>query len=81
MTYGQSVIANPYKALTGIEFATQETRAWGRQVWKMALQFLEQGKVKTTPIEIRQGLEGALQGIDDLRRGVVSGKKIVSQMP
>ena len=80
MTYGQSVMTSPYIAQTGIEEASAETKALGQRVWIMALKYLEEGKLKTTPIEIRQGLEGALTGIDDLRKGLVSGKKIVSKL-
>jgi hypothetical protein len=80
MTYGQSVMTSPYLSQTGIQDASAETRAIGQKVWTMALKYLEEGKLKTTPIEIRQGLEGALTGMDDLRKGAVSGKKIVSKL-
>jgi hypothetical protein len=80
MTYGQSVMADPYKAVAGIVNTTAETKAIGQRVWKMALKYLGDGRMKTPPIELRKGLEGALQGMDDLRKGLVSGKKIISQL-
>ena len=74
-------MTSPYKAVfVGAVEASAETKANSQRVWKMALKYLSEGKLKTTPIEVREGLEGALQGIDDLRNGRVSGKKIVSKL-
>ena len=81
MTFGQSAMTSPYKvAFAGAAEASAETKANSQRVWKMALKYLSEKKLKTTPIEVREGLEGALQGIDDLRNGRVSGKKIVSKL-
>ena len=73
-------MASPYKAFDAIVERTPEVRDIGQRVWNMALQFLHEGKLKTTPLDVREGLEGALQGMDDLRKGNISGKKIVSQL-
>ena len=81
MTYGQSVMTSAYVSREGLTDASAETVSNGQRLrWKMALKYLEEGKLKTTPIEIRQGLEGALSGMEDLRKGRVSGMKIVSKL-
>ena len=74
-------MTSPYKAaFVGAVEASAETKANSQRVWRMALKYLSENKLRTTPIEVREGLEGALQGIDDLRSGRVSGKKIVSKL-
>lgn len=80
MTFGQSAMTTPYKAFASVLDSSAETRALGQRVWSMSLKYFEEGKLKTTPIELRKGLEGALNGIDDLRNGRISGKKIISQL-
>lgn len=73
-------MATPYKALDGsIMHQTPEEKALGPRFFKLASKLLEEGKIKPPPYEVREGLEGALQGIDDLRQGKISGKKIVSR--
>lgn len=73
-------MADPYKAGMGTAEQTAEKRALGQWVWKMSLRLLDEAKLRTPPVEVRTGLEGALQGMDDLRKGTVSGKKIISQL-
>ena len=73
-------MAETYKASTGLAKRTPEVRAMGVKVWKMALQKMEDGKIRPPPYELREGLEGALKGMEDLRKNLVSGKKIVSQL-
>lgn len=80
MTFGQSVMADQYKEMGEVVKRTLVTKALGQRVWKLALKYLEEGKIQPPPFELRQGLEGALQGVDDLRKGLISGKKIVSQL-
>ena len=80
MTYGQSVMAETYKAQTGMANMTAETKSAGEKTWNLALKLLGEDKIQPPPFELRQGLEGALQGMDDLRKGEVSGKKIISQL-
>ncbi|KAI1808887.1 putative zinc-binding oxidoreductase ToxD [Daldinia bambusicola] len=51
---------------------------FGVKFWKLAEQLLAQGKVKPHPADVREGgLDRILEGLDDLRQGRVSGKKIV----
>ena len=80
MTYGQSVMADPYSTNTGNVTPTTETKALGERVWRMALRYLSEGKIQPPPFELRRGLEGALKGVNDLREGLISGKKIISQL-
>jgi NADPH:quinone reductase-like Zn-dependent oxidoreductase len=52
-----------------LEFATK--------FWKLAGDYLAEGKVKTHPIDVREGgLEGILGGLRDMKKGL-SGKKLV----
>jgi hypothetical protein len=87
MTFGQSVMAETYKILKGSDFTittvsrTDKCKELGVRVWNFALKLLDEGKLKPPPIDLRgNGLEGALQGIQDLTEGKVSGKKIVTRM-
>lgn len=73
-------MADEYKAGPSIQKSTPEQRALGTRVWEMALKYLDEGKLRTPPIDLRQGFDGVLEGIDDLRKGNVSGKKIVSRL-
>lgn len=63
---GHTVPADP----THYEFATK--------FFALAAGLLDQGKLKSHPIEVRsQGLAGVISGLEDLRNGRVSGKKLV----
>ncbi|KAI0099387.1 putative zinc-binding oxidoreductase ToxD [Daldinia grandis] len=63
---GHTFTANP----ADLEFATK--------FWKLAGELLAQGKVKPHPADVREGgLDRILEGLDDLRQGRVTGKKIV----
>ncbi len=82
MTYGQSPMSPYYKTLTGSSVArTPELRELGLKVFAYATRLLEEGKLKPPPIDLREnGLEGALQGIQDLMQQKISGKKVVCRM-
>jgi hypothetical protein len=41
---------------------------------------LEQGKIKTHPVKSGVGLEHVLEGLDDMRRGAVTGQKLVYRL-
>ncbi|OTB10679.1 hypothetical protein K445DRAFT_322801 [Daldinia sp. EC12] len=63
---GHEFTANPADFEFGVKF------------WKLAEELLAQGKVKPHPADVREGgLDHILEGLDDLRQGRVSGKKIV----
>lgn len=51
---------------------------FGTKFFRLAAELLREGKFKVHRPEVREGgLEGVIQGMDDLRQGKVSGKKIV----
>jgi hypothetical protein len=62
------------------EHSSSELRDLGTRVWKMALRLIDEGKLKTPPVETKEGFEGVLEGIKDLQAGKVSGTKIVSRL-
>ena len=80
MTYGEAPMCDSYKSMTGVARRRPEEKALGQRFLPMALKLIGEGKVKAPPHELREGLEGSLQGMDDLRKGLVSGKKIVSRL-
>jgi hypothetical protein len=41
---------------------------------------LEQGKIKTHPVKLGIGLEHVLEGLNDMRRGAVTGQKLVYRL-
>ncbi|KAF2849571.1 oxidoreductase-like protein [Plenodomus tracheiphilus IPT5] len=57
--------------------ASQEDYEFGKKFWALAEDLINSGKVKTHPTEVRKGLEGVPQGLNDLKDGKVSGVKLV----
>jgi NADPH:quinone reductase-like Zn-dependent oxidoreductase len=57
--------------------ASQEDYDFGAKFWKQAEEWLNSGKLKTHPVEVRNGLEGVPQGLQDLKDNKVSGVKLV----
>ena len=50
----------------------------GKKVWALAEKLLAEGKIKVHPTDVRQGgLDKIHEGLDDMKNGKVSGKKIV----
>lgn len=43
----------------------------------MAVKLLSEGAIKVHPPKVGKGLEGVLEGLDDMRQGKVSGNKLV----
>ncbi len=80
MSYGQSVMCDSYATMEGPAKQTAELRALAEKFWKWALTLLVDGKILPPPFEVKEGLEGALAGMNDIRGGKVSGKKIVSRL-
>jgi hypothetical protein len=81
------VMAETYKAVKVTTTMTveparssSELRDLGTRVWRMTLRLIDEGKLKPPPVEIKDGFEGVLEGIQDLQTGNVSGKKIVSRL-
>lgn len=55
-----------------------EDHEFGKSFWQLSEKLLMERKIRVHPLETRQGgLEGVLEGLDDLMQGAVSGKKLV----
>jgi NADPH:quinone reductase-like Zn-dependent oxidoreductase len=60
--------------------AKPEDFEFGKMFWEMSRELLEQGKLKVHKITLNKygkGFEGVLKGMDAMRRGEVSGEKLV----
>ena len=57
--------------------ASQTDYEFTSKFFKSAQDLINSGKIKTHPAEIRGGLEGVPQGLQDLKDGKVSGVKLV----
>ena len=53
---------------------------FGKMFWEMSRRLLEQGKVKVHKVTLEKygkGFEGVMKGMDAMRKGEVSGEKLV----
>ncbi|KAK5164025.1 uncharacterized protein LTR77_010116 [Saxophila tyrrhenica] len=66
----------PWKLLEDMP-ATVEDYQFGQIFFRLAVKLLGEGKVKVHPPRVGKGLEGALDGLDEMRQGKVSGQKLV----
>jgi len=58
--------------------AKEDHLAFQDKFWRLVGELLAQGKIRPHPQEVRDGgLEGVLDGVEDLRQGKVSGVKLV----
>lgn len=58
--------------------ANPEDLEFAAKFWSVAEELLAQGKLKPHPVSLGEGgLEGVLVGMEDMRQGKVSGKKLV----
>lgn len=60
--------------------AKPEDREFAGMFWELSRALLAEGRIKVAKIAVEQGgtgLEGALQGLDDLKQGKVSATKLV----
>jgi len=58
--------------------ASKEDYEFATKFWALSEKLLGEGKVKVHPVDVRSGgLKGVLEGLDDMRHGKVSGKKLV----
>ncbi|KAK7741722.1 hypothetical protein SLS53_004782 [Cytospora paraplurivora] len=79
-TMGYSAFGEAYER-GGHNFpAKPEDAVFAKGWWDLARVLLADGKVKVAKLEVNRGgagLEGVVKGLDDLREGKVSGKKLV----
>ncbi|KAF1850251.1 oxidoreductase-like protein [Cucurbitaria berberidis CBS 394.84] len=57
--------------------ANQADYEFGSKFWKLSEALFNSGKIKAHPAELRNGLEGIPQGLQDLKDGKVSAVKLV----
>lgn len=57
--------------------ANQTDYEFGSKFWRISEELFNSGKLKAHPTQVRKGLEGIPQGLDDLKDGKVSGVKLV----
>jgi hypothetical protein len=57
--------------------ASRSDYEFGVKFWKVSEDLINSGKIKTHPVEVRKGLAGVPQGLQDLKDGKVSGVKLV----
>ncbi|RHZ48127.1 zinc-binding alcohol dehydrogenase family protein [Aspergillus thermomutatus] len=80
-TLAYTIFGEPfYKAFgAGIDFpASKEDYDFAKMFFKLSERLLAEGKFKFHRVDVRNGgLEGVLEGLEELRQGKVSGKKLV----
>lgn len=57
--------------------ASQTDYDFGTKFWKLSEGLLSEGKIIPHPAEVRKGLGGVIQGMQDMKEGKVSGVKLV----
>ncbi|KAM3426203.1 hypothetical protein NHJ13734_009599 [Beauveria thailandica] len=60
--------------------ASEEDFLFGVEFWDLTQELLESGKIKASPVQVGQGLEGVLDGLQALKENKVSGKKLVYKL-
>jgi len=77
-TLAYSVMGEAFE-LQGKKFAaSREDFEYARKFWVMAEKLLAEGKFRPHRTDVRTGgLDGILGGLEDLKNGKVSGKKVV----
>ncbi|KAI8592234.1 putative zinc-binding oxidoreductase ToxD [Geranomyces variabilis] len=78
MTMAYTALGEPCKKY-GIDFpAKPEDVEFQTGFWSLVERLLKEKKLKAHPVEVRPGgLEGAIDGMDYMRKGKLSGKKLV----
>jgi NADPH:quinone reductase-like Zn-dependent oxidoreductase len=56
---------------------SQTDYEFGAKFWKASEELINSGKIRAHPTEVRSGLDGVPQGLQDLKDGKVSGVKLV----
>jgi len=58
--------------------ASKDDLEFATMFWDLSAKLLGEGKVKPHPVDVRAGgLKGVLEGMEDMKNGKVSGKKLV----
>lgn len=79
-TLGYTIVGEAFKFGPNEIPAKPEDLEFGIMFWDLASTLLEQGKVKVHKVTVNKygkGFEGILKGLDEMRKGNVSGEKLV----
>ncbi|KAM3552872.1 hypothetical protein MY1884_006980 [Beauveria asiatica] len=60
--------------------ASEEDFLFGVEFWDLSRELLGSGKIKASPVQVGQGLQGVLDGLQALKENKVSGKKLVCKL-
>ena len=57
---------------------SKEEREFGEELWRVAAELVKQGRLNHHPLRVvRGGFEQVMEGMDTVRKGELSGEKIV----
>jgi len=77
-TLGYTVTGESFNWPGKVFEASRNDFEFGKKFWEVARKLLEEGKYKAHPLDVRPGgLNGVIDGMEDMRQGKVSGKKLV----
>jgi len=79
-TLSYTVLGEAFKFGTTEVPAKPEDLEFGKMFWELSRELLEQGKVKVHRPSVNKygkGFEGILKGLDAMRKGEISGEKLV----
>ncbi|KXX73826.1 Protein TOXD [Madurella mycetomatis] len=78
-TLGYTVFGEYFRVAGGREFAARpEDFEFGRMFWELSERLITDGRIRVHPPEIgKDGLRGVFEGLQAMREGRVSGRKLV----
>ncbi|KAK3369373.1 chaperonin 10-like protein [Lasiosphaeria ovina] len=78
-TLGYAVIGEPFRLGPAMDVpAKPEEFEFGKKFWALAEKLLAEGRIRVHPVQVGEGgLEGVFEGLQAMREGKVSGKKLV----
>ncbi|KAF7192379.1 Hps1-dma1 cluster oxidoreductase toxD [Pseudocercospora fuligena] len=72
-----SIFGEPFQAPGKVVPTMMEDHVFGKMFWRLPERLLAEGKIKTHPSRVGHGLASVFEGLDGMRRGNVSGQKLV----
>ncbi|KAI5460835.1 chaperonin 10-like protein [Mariannaea sp. PMI_226] len=80
MTLGYTGIGEAFSKFGRTFEAIPENYEFCKKFWKLAEELIAAGKIRTHKISVRDGLEGVLEGLNELKENKVSGEKLVYRL-